>query len=209
MHIPDGFLSPPVFLSCWAVALGALGLALKITRQALQDKLVPLMGVMAAFIFAAQMVNFPVLGGTSGHLLGGVLASVTLGPFAGCIVISLVLLVQCLIFQDGGLTALGASIVNMALAGTVFSYYIYAAIRKIIPRHILAAVAVASWFSIVLAAMLCALELAWSGTAALRLVFPAMTAVHMLIGIGEAVITVLIVSFILKVRPDLIYKGGK
>lgn len=206
MHIPDGFLSPPVFISGWVVALAGLGLALKKTKQVLKDRMVPLMGVMAAFIFAAQMLNFPVLGGTSGHLLGGVLAAVTLGPYAGSIVISLVLIVQCLIFQDGGLTALGANIFNMAAAGTFAAYYFYALLRNtVLRKHMLAAVFISSWLSVILAATLCALELAASGASEIHVVLPAMVFVHMFIGIGEAVITTLIISFILKVRKDLIY----
>lgn len=206
MHIPDGFLSPPVFISGWALALGTLSYALKRTKGLLRDRMIPLAGVMAAFIFAAQMLNFPVLGGTSGHLLGGVLAAVTLGPYVGTIVLSLVLIVQCLIFQDGGLTALGTNIFNMAIIGTGVSYYLYVLLRKIIPKkNILLAVAISSWFSVVMAANFCALELVLSGTSPLRIVLPAMIFVHIFIGIGEAIITTLILSFILRVRPDLIY----
>lgn len=209
MHIPDGFLSPPVFLSGWAVSLGALAFALRKTRQYLKDKMVPLMGVMSAFIFAAQMLNFPVLGGTSGHLLGGVLAAVALGPFAGFIVISLVLIVQCLIFQDGGLTALGANILNMGLIGTIFSYYFYLFLRRTIFRkHMMGAVFTASWLSVMLAAVACSLEIALSEVVLLKVVLPAMAFVHIFIGIGEGVITSLVISFILKVRPDLLFEGG-
>lgn len=210
MHIPDGFLSPPVFISGWALALGTLSYAFKKTKGLLKDKMIPLMGMMAAFIFAAQMLNFPVLGGTSGHLLGGILAAVILGPYAGFIVLSLVLIVQCLIFQDGGLTALGANIFNMATLGTVLSYYLYALLRKVFPKaSILVAVFISSWFSVVMAAVFCALELAISGVSPLRIVLPAMVFVHIFIGIGEGMITALVISFILKVRPDLIYEGWR
>jgi len=209
MHIPDGFLSPPVFTSAWVMALAGLSLALKKTRQTLRDRMIPLMGVMAAFIFAAQMLNFPVLGGTSGHLLGGVLAAVTLGPFAGLIVISLVLIVQCLVFQDGGITALGANMVNMGIAATLISYYIYAALKKsVFQNNVLAAVFLSAWASIILASGLCALELSLSGASPLGVVFPAMLFVHVFIGLGEAVITVMVIRFIIKVRPDLIYSGA-
>jgi cobalt/nickel transport system permease protein len=206
MHIPDGFLSPPVFISGWAISLGVLSYAQKKTREYLKDKMVPLMGVMAAFIFAAQMLNFPVLGGTSGHLLGGVLAAVTLGPYAGAIVLGLVLFVQCLIFQDGGLSALGANIFNMAIIGTILSYYLYILLRKAMPR--LTAIFLASWLSVVMASFFCALELGLSGTSPFKVALPAMLFVHFFIGIGEAMITALVLSFIFKVRPDLIY-GGK
>jgi cobalt/nickel transport system permease protein len=165
------------------------------------------MGVMAAFVFAAQMLNFPVAGGTSGHLMGGVLAAALLGPWAGVVVINIVLAVQCVVFQDGGLTALGANIVNMGLIGSALGYGIYRTIRGTSPQRgrIIAATAVASWCSVVLASAACAVELALSGTSPLRVALPAMVAVHSLIGIGEALITCFVVSYILKVRPDLVY----
>ena len=207
MHIPDGFLTPQVFIPFWAVAAGGLAYALKKTKQFLKEKAVPLMGVTAAFIFAAQMLNFPIIGGTSGHLLGGVLAAVLLGPYAGAIVLSLVLIVQCLIFQDGGLTALGANIFNMAFLGTVGGYYVYSLLRKRI--GLIISVGIAAWISVVIASLACAIELVVSGTSALKIVLPAMVGIHMLIGIGEAIITCLIISFVLRVRPDLIYNGIK
>ncbi len=175
----------------------------------MQDRMVPLMGVLSAFVFAAQMINFPVMGGTSGHLLGGVLTAILLGPWAGASVIACVLIFQCLVFQDGGLTALGANILNMALVGTVGGYFLYrfVAILRGGQRSIVTGATAAAWFSVVIAASLCALELALSGTSPLALVLPAMAAVHAVIGIGEAVITGLIVAFILRTRPDLIYKG--
>jgi len=209
MHIPDGFLSTPVLATSWAGSLFGISYALKKTRELLKDKSVPLMGVMAAFIFAAQMLNFPVLGGTSGHLIGGVLAAVTLGPFAGAIVLSLVLIVQCLVFQDGGITALGANIFNMAVVGTIIGYYIYAFLKSVFFRkNILPAVLIASWLSVVLASLFCAFELAFSGVSPLKVVLPAMVFVHLFIGIGEAIITTLVIAFILRVRPDLIYVNG-
>jgi len=204
MHIPDGFLAPQVFGPLWAVGAGGLAFALKKTKEILKDKAVPLMGVTAAFIFAAQMLNFPIFGGTSGHLLGGVLAAVLLGPYAGAIVISLVLIVQCLIFQDGGLTALGANIFNMAFLGAMGGYFIYRFFRK--KAGFITSVGLASWLSVVVASFACAIELAISGTSALRIVIPAMVGIHMLIGIGEAIITCLVINFVLRVRPDLIYK---
>lgn len=209
MHIPDGFLAPTVWGSLWIASSAGIGWAIKKTKELLKDKTIPLMGVMSAFIFAAQMLNFPVMGGTSGHLLGGVLAAVLLGPYAGVIVLTCVLIVQCLVFQDGGLTALGANIFNMAIIGTMGGYFVYALIRRAIGKAggILIATAIAAWFSVVLASSFCAVELAISGTSPLKIVLPAMAAVHAIIGVGEAVITVLVVSFVLKVRPDLIYGG--
>ncbi|MDD5020117.1 MAG: energy-coupling factor ABC transporter permease [Candidatus Omnitrophica bacterium] len=207
MHIPDGFLSPPVWASGWAVMTAALGWCVKKTHALLEEKMVPLMGVMCAFIFAAQMLNFPILGGTSGHLLGGVLAAVLLGPCPAAVVLASVLVVQCLVFQDGGLTALGANIFNMAIVGTMGGYFIFRLIYKMksTPKVFLIAVACAAWFSVILAATACAFELALSGTVALTSVFAAMAGVHALIGIGEALITVFVVEFVVKARPDLVY----
>lgn len=207
MHIPDGFLAPNVWVSTWGIAIGWLGYCLKKTRSILNDKTIPLMGVMSAFIFAAQMVNFPIAGGTSGHLLGGVLAAVLLGPYAGSLVIAVVLTAQCLIFQDGGLTALGANIVNMSLLGTTGAYFLYAGIKYVlkINQGMRIAVAVASWCSVVIASAACAFELAFSGTIPLKVVLPAMAGVHTMIGIGEAIITSLVLSYVIKVRADLLY----
>lgn len=169
--------------------------------------MLPLMGLMSAFIFAAQMVNFPVLGGTSGHLLGGVLAAVLLGPYAAPIVMACVLIVQCLLFQDGGLTALGANMFNMAIVGTIGGYVVLRLVQQVLTgrRGFFIAVFIASWVSILLSATVCALELALSGTVPLKIVLPAMALIHAIIGLGEAVITVMVVHLILRVRPDLIY----
>ena len=207
MHIPDGFLAANTWVPAWLISIGGLGYCLRRTAQVLKDRMIPLMGVMAAFIFAAQMLNFPVMGGTSGHLLGGVLAAVLLGPCAGAIVIALVLVVQCLIFQDGGLTALGANILNMSFVGAIGGYFVYNIIRKSIGgnKGIIVGAAIAAWLSVVVASSVCAIELSISGTSPLRIALPAMAGVHTLIGIGEAIITYLVVSFVLKVRPDLIY----
>ena len=207
MHIPDGFLEAGTWAPAWLLSIGGIRYSLKKTAPVLQDRMVPLMGVMSAFIFAAQMVNFPVMGGTSGHLLGGVLAAVLLGPYAGAIVLTCVLIVQCLIFQDGGLTTLGANILNMALAGTMGGYLVYRTVSGVSGRGkaILTGTAIASWFSVMLASGFCAIELALSGTSPLAVVLPAMLGIHAFIGVGEAAITTLIIGFILKVRPDLLY----
>jgi cobalt/nickel transport system permease protein len=208
MHIPDGFLSAPTWITTWAVSLGGIGYSIRKTAEILKDRMIPLMGVLSAFIFAAQMINLPVMGGTSGHLFGGVLAAALLGPYAGAVALTCVLTFQCLIFQDGGLTTLGANVFNMAIAGTIGGYGIYRLITKKLATNkgIIAGAAVASWFSVVLASVFCALELAISGTAPLRIVLPAMAGVHTLIGIGEAVITASVIGVILKTRPDLIYR---
>lgn len=202
MHIPDGFLDPKTWAGLVVVSGVFLGLAVKKTNKRLGEKQVPLLGVTAAFIFAAQMLNFPVAGGTSGHFMGGVLAGILLGPFSGLLVISTVLILQCLIFQDGGLTALGANIFNMGIVGSFFAYYLWSSGSKIFPKSI--SVFISAWLSIVLAASFCALELAFSGTVPLRIVLPAMVGIHTLIGLGEGIITVGVLSFVTKVRPDLL-----
>lgn len=205
MHIPDGFLSAPTCLSTGLVSAAGLALCLKKATGELKDRMVPLMGVMAAFIFAAQMVNFPVVSGTSGHLLGGVLASVLLGPYASAIVLCVVLTAQCFIFQDGGLTALGANILNMALLGPVSGYFIYAVLKRA-SGNIIFASAVAAWSSVVISAAAVSFELALSGVTPLKTILAAMVGIHVFVGLGEAVLTGLILSFVAKVRPDLIYE---
>lgn len=209
MHIPDGFLSTRVWAPAWGISIGFLSIFIRKAAAIFKDKMIPLTGVMAAFIFAAQMLNFPVAAGTSGHLLGGVLASVLLGPWIGGVVITVVLIVQCFIFLDGGVTALGANILNMAVVGSAGSFFIYNAIAaafKYNKTGILMGAAVAAWMSVVLASVLCALELGLSAVVPTSTAVVAMSLVHSLIGIGEGVITVLIISFILRVRPDIIYK---
>ena len=207
MHIPDGFLDTKTIIITAAISAGALGYGIKKVNQKLGERQVPLLGITAAFIFAAQMLNFPVAGGTSGHFLGAVLAAVLLGPWAACLIMAVVLIVQSIGFADGGLTALGANIFNMGVVGGILSYYIFVALKRYLPRTrggFLSSVALASWLSIVLASAACALELALSGTSPLNVVLPAMVGVHMLIGIGEAIITTAVVSIVLGTRPDLV-----
>ncbi|OLP15898.1 cobalamin biosynthesis protein CbiM [Leptolyngbya sp. 'hensonii'] len=210
LHIPDGFINNgPVLLVTWVIAIGLIGMALKRVEAEYQDRMVPLMGVCAAFIFAAQMINFPIPGGTSGHLLGGTLAGVLLGPWAGSLVMTVVFIVQATVFHDGGLTVLGANIFNMGLIGTFGGYYLYSLIRHILGRNRIAGVvvgsAIAAWVSVVVAAAVCAVELALSGTTPLNVALTAMVGWHLLIGLGEALITVITISFIWRSRPDLIY----
>lgn len=209
MHIPDGFLSLPIIAVTWVIAIGLIALALKRAQTEYQERAVPLMGVCGAFIFAAQMINFPIPGGTSGHLLGGTLAGALLGPWAGSLVMVSVFIVQAIIFQDGGLTVLGANIFNMGLIGTFGGYYLYKAIRFAIGRNKLSgmviAAAIAAWTSVVVASVVCAVELAISGTVPLTVALAAMASWHILIGIGEAAITVVALSFIWRTRPDLFY----
>ena len=206
MHIPDGFLDAKTAAACGALAATGVGTALWQAKRNLPAQRVPLLGVTAAFIFAAQMLNFPVAGGTSGHLVGGVLAAVLVGPSAAVIVLTAVLLLQCFLFQDGGITALGANIFNMGLVDVVAGYAVYRGVRWWVagPRGLVLAAAFAGWCATVLAAVCCAGQLAWSGKVAWRLVFPAMTGVHMLIGIGEGTITALVLLAIARVRPELV-----
>ncbi len=207
MHIPDGFLSASVSAATWAAAAGGVGFSLNKAARTMKDRTIPLMGITAAFLFSAQMVNFPIGGGTSGHLLGGALAAILLGPFAGTVTLACVLVFQCLLFQDGGLTALGANIFNMALVGTLGGYCVFRAAGLLFrgEKGTLIAAAIASWFSVVLASALCALELAVSGISPIGIVLPAMAGIHSIIGIGEAAISVAVLSFVMKARPDLVY----
>ena len=207
MHIPDGFLSHGLNAATLVVSAGACAYGVKKVNQKFGEKEVPLMGVTAAFIFAAQMLNFPVAGGTSGHFLGAVFSSVLLGPWASLIILTIVLVVQCLGFADGGLTAIGSNIFNMgvigALGGYSIFYILYALFRKS-QKGFFIALAVSSWLSIVMSAAAAAIELALSGTSPFMIALPAMAGVHSIIGIGEAIITTTAVSLILKTRPDLV-----
>jgi cobalt/nickel transport system permease protein len=206
MHIPDGFLDSKTLALTGALSVGGLAVAVRQVQRTLPRRKIPLMGLSAAFVFAAQMINFPVAGGTSGHLLGGVLAGVLLGPGAAAIVIACVLTVQALLFSDGGVLALGANIFNMAFVGAVAGSAIYRAVLRLLPglRGRIAAVFFAGWCSTLLASLMCAGELAWSGTLASGAVFPAMLGAHALIGIGEGLITALVILAIARTRPDLL-----
>jgi cobalt/nickel transport system permease protein len=206
LHAPDGFFSAPVALAMWAVVIVVLAVAVRETNRTLDDRSVPLMGVMAAFIFAAQMFNFQVIGGTSGHLLGGVLAAVLLGPWAATLVMTCVIAVQALIFQDGGLLVLGANIFNMGIIGTLGGYAIYRALCRILggeDRARIPAAGIAAWAAVVIASVAAAFELAISGTSPLEIALPAMLSIHVLIGIGEALITMAALAFIGATRADL------
>jgi len=207
MHIPDGFLANSVTLAAWAASAGGIGYSLKKASLEMKDRTIPLMGITAAFLFSAQMVNFPIGGGTSGHLLGGALAAILLGPFAGSVTLACVLVFQCVLFQDGGLSALGANIFNIALGGTLGGYAVFRAVMFIYrgERGTLVAAALASWFSVVFASLLCAVEIGFSGVSPLGIVVPAMVGIHGVIGLGEAAISVAVLSFVIKTRPDLVY----
>jgi cobalt/nickel transport system permease protein len=216
LHIPDGFLTLVVALIFWALTAIAVGMAISKTNQALGEKQVPLMGIMAAFIFAAQMLNFPVAGGTSGHFLGGALAAMVLGPWAAILVMTAVIAVQGLLFQDGGLLAMGANIFNMGILTAIIGFGLYRIVSGLQNKTVKLAVAgIGAWLSTIAAALLTSLQLWISGTSSLQLVIPAMLGVHVLIGLGEALITVAALAFILQSRPDLLEadkvaeKGGR
>ena len=206
MHIPDGFLDLRTVATTGALSVSGLSLALGRLRHGLPRRRIPLMGLAAAFLFAAQMLNFPVAAGTSGHLLGAVLAAVLLGPSAAVVVMTAVLLVQALLFADGGVLALGANVFNMAIVAVLGGYAVFRPLQRLLPgpRGLLAATAFASWCSVLLTSIVCAAELAWSGVAPWGLVFPAMAGVHMVIGLGEALIAALVTAAILRTRPDLL-----
>jgi cobalt/nickel transport system permease protein len=206
MHIPDGFLNGPVVGIGYALTAIFLAIAIRQTNKTMGDKTAPLMGVLAAFIFAGQMINFPVAGGTSGHLLGGTLAAILLGPWAAMIVMASVISVQALVFQDGGLAALGTNIFNMGILTVLVGYPIYLLSGAVFknPNLRLAGVFAAAWISVIVAATLTSFELAISDTSALDVALPAMLGVHVFIGIGEGLITAAAIAFVLEARPDLV-----
>lgn len=207
LHIPDGFLSTPVSATFWVITIACLAVSLRNAGDRLDERAVPLMGVMAAFIFAGQMFNFSIPGGTSGHLLGGVLAAVLLGPYAATVVMASVIAVQALVFQDGGLLVLGANIFNMGVVGTFGGYWVYRSLAAVLggeQRARLPAAAVAAWLSVLASSVLVAFQLDVSGTTSLGAALTAMVGWHLLIGAGEAVITVGALSFIAASRADLL-----
>jgi cobalt/nickel transport system permease protein len=209
MHIPDGFLSPEVAAGTAVVAAGAVAVGVRQAGHRLDDRVVPLLGVTGAFVFAAQMLNFPVAGGTSGHFLGAALATILLGPWLACLVLAVVLASQSFVFADGGVSALGANIVNMGVIGALAAGALMLAARRVLPhrRGVLLAVAGAgAWLAVLAGAAGTSLCLALSGTVPLGTVLPAMLGVHVVIGLGEAMITVAALSALMATRPDLI--GG-
>ena len=233
MHIPDGFLDPKLSSGLSGLAGLVLAHCLSRVKQAVTavvpqaalaaagkgarsislgsrrvitkfgESLLLRTAAIASLIFAAQMFNFPIAGGTSGHLIGGVLAVVLVGPFAGTLAISAVLVVQSLFYADGGLLALGANIINMAVCGALVSYYLYFWLNKTMPEWL--SIMITAWFSVVLAAAVCALEIGFSGTVALGAVLPAMIRVHSIIGLAEALITIALVNFF---RPMMSARQG-
>lgn len=210
MHVPDGFLDAPTSVATGAVAVAGVALALRGARRELDDRTAPMAGLVATFVFAGQMMNFPVAGGTSGHLLGGALAAVLAGPFTAVLCLSVVLLVQALMMADGGITALGTNITLMALVGVVAGWFVFVAVRAVLPKRISSiapAAAVGALVSVPAAALVFTGLFAVGGTAPVPFdtLLTAMLGWHTLIGLGEAAITGLVVASVTAVRPDLVY----
>jgi cobalt/nickel transport system permease protein len=211
LHIPDGFLSGEVAAAGAVAAVVAVAIGLRVADRELDDARVPLLGVLAAFVFAAQMLNFPVAGGTSGHFLGATLAAVLLGPWIACLVMTVVIAAQALAFADGGVTALGANVLNMGVLGALLAGFAVAGAVRVLGSSrgvLLGATGVVSWVAVMVGAAATSAELAISGTVPLGTVLPAMLGVHAVIGVGEAAITVAAVSAVLASRPDLIAVGS-
>ena len=214
MHIPDGFFDAPTSIGAAAVAATAVGISLKKSKGQMQSEVAPVAGLTAVFIFAAQMINFPVALGTSGHLIGGALAAILIGPYAAILAMTVVLAVQALVFADGGLSALGLNITNMGVIAAVTGYLVFVGLIKVLPKTrlgILIASGIAAFVSVPMAAIGFVIEYAIGGTATYELadVLAAVTGVHVLIGLGEAAITVLTVGGVLTARADLVGSAKK
>lgn len=210
MHVPDGFLDVPTSVATGVVAAAGVGLALRGARRELDDRTAPLAGLVATFVFAAQMINFPVGAGTSGHLMGGALAAVLVGPWTAVLVVAVVLLVQALLFADGGITALGTNVTLLGLVAVAVAWLVFRGLQSVLPRRVglVAPLAgLAALLSVVAASAVFALLYAVGGTApiALDTLVTAMVGWHTVIGIGEAAITGLVVGSVLAVRPDLVH----
>lgn len=207
MHIPDGLLDPATAVATSALGAGAVAYALKKSKEGLDDRRIPVVGVTAAFVFAAQMVTIPIAGGTSAHLLGGAMAGILLGPWIGTLVVSVVYLVQAIGFADGGITALGANILGMGVVGAIGGYYLFRGLTAVLPRTRLSytgSVVVASWVSVVVASALVAAFITLGGPLPLA-AFPIMIGVHLLVGVIEAVISASVIAAVLASRPDLLH----
>lgn len=210
MHIPDGFLSVAVSIGLWVLSAIAVAYALRRVSGDLDERKVPLMGVLAAAIFAGQMLNFAVAGGTSGHLMGAAIATILLGPWAAILVMTSVVGVQALIFQDGGLLALGGNIFNMGVIGVFVSYFVYRTLLRVLGERAVSVYVsgfAAAWASIFVAALAVALQLALSGTSPANVAIPAMALVHAVIGLGEGLIMLGALAFVHATRRDLLQLG--
>ncbi len=209
MHIPDGYLDLPITLVCAAISAVFIVLGLVQAKRYLDERHVPLMAVLTAGVFAAQLLNFPIVGGTSGHLVGGTLISVFLGPLGAVISMTIILVLQAFLFRDGGITALGANVLNMGVIGGIIGYYVYILIRRVVGRGgwgVRLGAAVGSYVSVVLGAIACGFEIGASSLFpfGVGVTVPAMTGWHLIIGLGEALITSVIVEYVLRARPDML-----
>jgi cobalt/nickel transport system permease protein len=210
MHVPDGFLDVPTSVATGAVAVAGIGLALRGARRELDDRTAPMAGLTAAFVFATQMLNFPVGAGTSGHLLGGALAAVLVGPWTGALCLAVVLLVQGLLFADGGITALGTNITLFSVVAVGTAWLVFRGLQGLLPKRLglvplLAGVAALVSVPVTALAFVGLFAVGGQAPVSLAAVTSAMLGWHVLIGIGEAVITMLVVSSVVAVRPDLVY----
>ncbi len=210
MHVPDGFLDAPTSVATAVVAAAGMGLALRGARRELDDRTAPMAGLVAAFVFAGQMINFPVGAGTSGHLLGGALAAVLVGPWTAVLSISVVLIVQALLMADGGITALGTNVTLLGIVAVAVAWVVFRALLAVLPRRlgsVAPAAAGAAFVSVPAAAAVFAGLFAMGGTAPVETsaVLTAMVSWHVVIGLGEALITGLVVGAVVAARPDLVY----
>lgn len=206
MHIPDGFLDAKTAIGSAVISAGAIAYSIKKTKDTLNERQVPMMGVIAAFIFAAQMVNFPVAGGTSGHLVGATLASIAFGPWASILIITAVLIIQGFVFQDGGISALGGNVLLMGVVASLVGYGLYKLLagKQAGKIRVMVSAFIAGWASTFSAAVVCTLLVSLSGTVPFKVALPAMAGWHSLIGIGEGLITAFIVAYLTKVKPAMV-----
>jgi cobalt/nickel transport system permease protein len=209
MHVPDGFINAATSAGAAAISVGGLATSLKVGTKRLREKQIPFAGLSAAVIFALQMLNFPVAAGTSGHLLGGALAAILLGPSMGVVVVSVVVIVQAFLFADGGVTALGVNVLNMAIITAIVAWPIFRGLVRVLPKSTgsaIGAAAIAAWASVVASSMgfTALYAIGGQGGADLGTVFGAMVGVHALIGIGEGLITATAIGAVLAARPDLV-----
>ena len=210
MHVPDGVLDAPTSLVTAGVAATGVAIALRGARRELDDRVAPLAGIIATFVFAGQMINVPVAGGTSGHLMGGALAAVLVGPYTGVLCLTVVLAVQALLFADGGITAIGTNVVLMGIVTVVVGYTVFRLAQRVLPQRlsmVAPAAAVGGLASVAASAGTFVLLYSVGGVAPIPFdtLLTAMLGVHVLIGVGEAVITYMVVASIIAVRPDLVH----
>lgn len=210
MHVPDGFFDASTSVGAGVFTAGTIGVSLRKAADDLADRLAPMAGLVAAFVFALQLLNFPVASGTSGHLIGGALAAVLVGPWVAVVCLSIVLFVQALLFADGGLSAYGINVILMATVPVVVAYGVFVVLRRVLPdsrRAVVLASAVGAYISVPVAAATFAVLFGIGGTVDLEFgtVLAAMVGTHLLIGIGEAAITAAIVSAVVGTRPDLVH----